>query len=187
MFTFIFCPPACSPEGDLRCLLALTNQYKPLTWTSIPGRDQIPWRPALPFSLMRSSRKCRLWTLSGSVVRGLWCSLSLPSVSNHAYTVTQRLSQYLPFPSPQVSLSDAPFLGAQGGDQSPLPPTGIGSCLGTGPGALPYPVAFLVSWSVPPMSQLGLSCLESQNTGRKENQEYHQVVRLLVLLGAPPL
>ena len=113
-------------------------------------------------------------------------SLSLPSVSNHAYTIRGYHSASL-FPSPQVSLSDAPFLGAQGGDQSPLLPTGIGSCLGTGPGALPYPVAFLVSWSVPPMSQLGLSCLESQNTGRKENQEYHQVVRLLVRLGAPPL
>ena len=45
------------------------------------------------------------------------------------------------FPSPQVSLSDAPFLGAQGGDQSPLPPVGVGFCLGIGPGALPYPVA----------------------------------------------
>ena len=42
--------------------------------------------------------------------------------------------------SPQISLSDAPFLGAQGGDQSPLLPFGVGSCLGTGPRALPYPV-----------------------------------------------
>ena len=41
------------------------------------------------------------------------------------------------FPSPQVSLSDAPFLGTQGGDQSPLLPIGEGFCLGTGPGALP--------------------------------------------------
>ena len=39
--------------------------------------------------------------------------------------------------SPQVSLTVAPFLGAQGGDQSPLLPVGVGSC----PGALPYPVA----------------------------------------------
>ena len=45
------------------------------------------------------------------------------------------------FPSPQGSLSDAPFLGAQGGDQSPLLPIGVGFCLGTGPGALPYPMA----------------------------------------------
>ena len=44
-------------------------------------------------------------------------------------------------PSSQISLSDPPFLGAQGGDQSPLLPIGVGSCLGTGPGALPYPVA----------------------------------------------
>ena len=45
------------------------------------------------------------------------------------------------FPSPQVSLSEAPFLGAQGSDQAPLLPTGVGSCLETGPRALPYPVA----------------------------------------------
>ena len=44
------------------------------------------------------------------------------------------------FPSPQVSLSVVPFLGAQGGDQSLLLPIGVGSCLGTSPGALPYPV-----------------------------------------------
>ena len=42
---------------------------------------------------------------------------------------------------PQVSLSVAPFLRAQGGDQSPLPPVGVGSCGWIGPGALPYPVA----------------------------------------------
>ena len=42
--------------------------------------------------------------------------------------------------SPQFSPSDAPFWGAQGGDQSPLLPVGVSSCLGTGPGALPYPV-----------------------------------------------
>ena len=42
--------------------------------------------------------------------------------------------------SPQVSLTLAAFLGAQGGDQSPLLPVGEGSCRGTGPGALPYPV-----------------------------------------------
>ena len=43
--------------------------------------------------------------------------------------------------SPQVSLTVASFLGAQGGDQSPLLPVGVGSCLGTRPGALSYPVA----------------------------------------------
>ena len=74
------------------------------------------------------------------LVRGLWSSLSLPIVSDHAYTITQRLSQYLPFPSPQVSLSDAPFLGARGDNQSPFLPIGIGSFLGTGPRALSFPV-----------------------------------------------
>ena len=46
-------------------------------------------------------------------------------------------------PSSQVprSLSDAPLLGAQGGNQSPLLPVGVGSCLGTIPWASPYPVA----------------------------------------------
>ena len=41
---------------------------------------------------------------------------------------------------PQVSLSVAPFLRAQGGDQSPLPPVGVGFCGRIGPGALPYPL-----------------------------------------------
>ena len=41
----------------------------------------------------------------------------------------------------QVSLTVAPFLGAQGGVQSPFLPVGVGSCLGTCPEALPYPVA----------------------------------------------
>ena len=44
-------------------------------------------------------------------------------------------------PSPQISLVDAPFLGAHRGAQSPLLLVGIGSCLGTDPRALPYPVA----------------------------------------------
>ena len=43
------------------------------------------------------------------------------------------------FQSSQVSLSDAPFLGAQGGDQSLLQ-IWVVLCLGTSPGALPYPV-----------------------------------------------
>ena len=41
----------------------------------------------------------------------------------------------------QVSLTVAPFLGVQGGVQSPFLPVGVGSCLETGPGALPYSVA----------------------------------------------
>ena len=44
-------------------------------------------------------------------------------------------------PSPQFSLSDAPFLGAQGGNQSPLLLVRVGSCLRTIPWASPYPVA----------------------------------------------
>ena len=36
--------------------------------------------------------------------------------------------------SPQFSLSDAPFLGAQGGDQPPLLPVGVGPDWGLAPG-----------------------------------------------------
>ena len=101
---------------------------------------------------------------------------SLCSISNHALTIILRLSQCLSFPetpgflnccplpgsskevishnasllpSPQFSLSDALFLGAQGGDQSLLPPAGVGSCLGIGPRALPYPVAIPGEWVHP--------------------------------------
>ena len=43
--------------------------------------------------------------------------------------------------SSHFSLSDAPFLGAQGDHLSPLLLIGVGSCLETSPGALTYPVA----------------------------------------------
>ena len=57
--------------------------------------------------------------------------------------------------SPQFSLSDAPFLGAQGGDQPPLLPVGVGPDWGLAPG--PYLILwpFLVSWTIPPMSTVG--------------------------------
>ena len=47
-----------------------------------------------------------------------------------------RLSVTMPpfLPSPQVSLTDAPFLGAPGGDQSLLLPIGLGSAWGLAPG-----------------------------------------------------
>ena len=58
-------------------------------------------------------------------------------------------------PSPQFSLSDALFLGAQGGDQSPLLPAGVGPDWGPAPG--PYRIlwSFLANWSVHPMSLAG--------------------------------
>ena len=89
--------------------------------------------------------------------------------------------------SPQVSPSDAPFRGAQGGDQSPLLPVGVGSCLGTGPGALPYPVTIPGELVCHSRVQLGLSCPECWNTGPKENLEYCQVACLLVHLRVPSL
>ena len=107
---------------------------------------------------------------------------SLCSISNHALTIILRLSQCLSFPeipgflnccplpgssrevishnasllpSPQFSLSDALFLGAQGGDQSPPLPTGVGP--DWGPAPRPYHILwpFLVNWSVPPVSLVG--------------------------------
>ena len=97
-FTFIFLPPGHSREGDLRYLLALAVWYKPLTWTSLTGRDRVLQTLAPSFSFMRSSQNRMFWTLSGSLVWGLWTSPLLPSISNHLYTITRRLSQYLPFP-----------------------------------------------------------------------------------------
>ena len=58
-------------------------------------------------------------------------------------------------PSPQFSLSDAPLLGAQGGDQSPLLPVGVGPHRGLALGLYLILWPFLVSWSVPPMSPVG--------------------------------
>ena len=68
-------------------------------------------------------------------------------------------------PSPQISLTIAPFLGASGGDQSSSLPVGVGSAWGPAPG--PYLILwpFLVSWSIPPMSQVG-----AQLSGESEHQ-----------------
>ena len=75
-------------------------------------------------------------------------------------------------PSPQFSLSDAPFLGAQGSDQSPCLPVGVGSCLGTGPRALSYPVA-IPSELVHPSNEYSWgSVIWSVRTAvRKRNQD----------------
>ena len=107
---------------------------------------------------------------------------SLCSISNHALTIIQRLSQCLSFPespgflnccsllgsskevishnasllpSPQFSLSDAVFLGAQGGDQSPLLPVGVGPHWGLALELYLILWPFLVNWSVPPVSPFG--------------------------------
>jgi len=36
------------PQGELRCLLALVEQYKPLIWICLAGRDWAPERQTLP-------------------------------------------------------------------------------------------------------------------------------------------
>ena len=105
-------------------------------------------------------------------------NFSLCSISNHAVTFSgyhnasllpspqvsltvapfqgtpRRLSVTMPpFPlSPQFSLSDAPSWELQGGDQSPLLPIGVGPDWGLalGPYLILWP--FLVSWSVPQVS-----------------------------------
>ena len=89
--------------------------------------------------------------------------------------------------TPQVSLTDAPFLGASGGDQYLLLPIGLGSAWGLAPG--PYLILwpFLVSWSIPQWVQSGLGLPESWNAGPKETLEHHQVVCPLVHLGVPSL
>ena len=106
-------------------------------------------------------------------------------------------------PSPQVSLTVAPFLGAprrlsvtmppfsspylmlpfwelQGGDQSPFVPVGVGPDWGLalGPYLILWP--FLVSWSIPPMSPLGALLSGESEHQSKENPEYHWVSCLLI-------
>ena len=72
-------------------------------------------------------------------------------------------------------------------DQFLLLPVGIGPNWGLAPG--PYLILwpFLVRWSDPPMSMVGARPFRSQNTGPKENPEYHQVVHLLIPLWVPSL
>ena len=68
--------------------------------------------------------------------RGFLNSCSLPGSSKEV--IIHHASLLLSF---HFSLSNTPFRGAQGGDMSPFLPVGVGSCLETGPGALPYPVS----------------------------------------------
>ena len=117
---------------------------------------------------------------------------SLCSISNHALTIILRLSQCLSFPetpgflnccplpgsskevishkasllpSPQVSLTVAPFLGASKRWSVSSPThwgrTWLGSALG--PYLMLWP--FLVSWSIPPVSPVG-----AQLSGESEHQ-----------------
>ena len=87
--------------------------------------------------------------------------------------------------SPQDFQSDPPFLGCQGGDQPPLLRVGVGPNWGLAPGPT-WPCGHSW-WDGPSLQwvQLGLGHPESQNTGPKENPEYHQVARLLTRLGVP--
>ena len=58
---------------------------------------------------------------------------------------------------------------------------------GVGPGALPCPDAFLVSWSVSPLSLVGLVTQESGMLLTKEDPEYCGVVHCFVHFEAPLL
>ena len=97
---------------------------------------------------------------------------------SHSEAITMPpFSQVPRFPSLLI-----PSWELQEGDQSPLLSIGVGPDwdwgLALGPYLNLWP--FLVSWSVPPVSQVGAGQPESWNTGPKENPEYHQVVCLLV-------
>ena len=74
-----------------------------------------------------------------------------PSISNNTLTVIQRLSQCLPSPESQVSLTVAPFLGAPRWSVSSSTPLGRPDW-GLAPGHYPILWPFLVSWFVPPIS-----------------------------------
>ena len=110
--------------------------------------------------------------------------LSLCSISNHAFTIFQRLSQCLPSPESPVlpmwcSLPGSPRRWSVSSS------TCWGrSWLGTSLRALPQPVAVSGEF-VPPSNESGqLACQESQNTDPKQKPKYHQVAYLLVPLGS---
>ena len=77
--------------------------------------------------------------------------------------------------SPQFSLSDAPFLGAQGGDQSPFLPVGV--CPDWGLAPEPYLILwpFLVSLPIPPMSPVGAWPSRESEHWFKREPEYRHV------------
>ena len=138
--------------------------------------------------------------------------LSLRSISSHALTIIQRLSQCLPspespgflnccslpgsprrlsvmmmlpfLPSLEVSLIVSPFLGAPRRLSFTMPPF----LPGDQPWSLTLSCGY--SWWVGlslQWVQLVLDHPESRNTGRKENPEYRQVACLLVCLRVPSL
>ena len=108
--------------------------------------------------------------------------LSPRSISNHAFTIFQRLSQCLPSPESPV-LPMWCFLPGSPRWWSVSSSTCWGrSWLGTSPRALPQPVAVSDEF-VPSSNESGqLACQESQNTGPKQKPEYHQVAYFLVPL-----
>ena len=83
------------------------------------------------------------------------------------------------FPSPQVSLSDAPFLGAQGGDQSPFLPVGV--CPDWGLALWPYLTLWPFLVSPVGVWPSGVRMLVQKRIWNEE------VVRLLIQLGDPLL
>ena len=122
--------------------------------------------------------------------------ISLHSISNHTLTIIQRLSQCLPSSESPGFLNHCPLPGSPKeiiSHDASLPPesTGFLNCsslpgssrrwsvsssirwgrfyLGTGPGPSLILWPFLVSWSIPPMSLVGLSHPEHWNTILKEN------------------
>ena len=153
LFTFIFCPPGCSPEGDLRCLLGLAGQYKPQAHRagSNPPETGTAFQPyefVTEPQVLNPLRPC-----SPRTVELTFTSFNQQScIHSHSEVIT------VP-PFSQVSRSPylmLPSWELQGGDQPPLLPIGVGVPdwgLAPGPYLILWPI--LVSWPILPVNSVG--------------------------------
>ena len=88
--------------------------------------------------------------------------------------------------SPQVSLTVAPFLGAPGGDQSPLLPVGVGSAWGPAQGLI-CPMAGPGKLVHPSNESSGAQPSGASEHWPEREPIYHQVAHLLICHGLPSL
>ena len=87
-------------------------------------------------------------------------------------------------PSPQFSLCDASFLGAQGGDQSLLLPVGVGPDWGPAPEPYLNLWLFLMSLSLPPVSPVSLPVRRVRTPVQNRNRNTIRWRTFLFLSGA---